>query len=185
MFIWTLLHKGLNTGDKCKLRHPNMALFPNWCILCKMNDKSIEHTFVQCSYSTTLWSSLNMAATHQLPISLGEILYVLTNIKQNTKKKVLWSNLIGAQLWCIWLERNNRIFQDKSNRLSRLFENIISLDASWCKKSKLFCNYEISCIAFNWKVFLQPYSCLFILNSGYPLDVLFPLSMNDIFWLRI
>lgn len=57
-----------------------------------------------------------------LPTSLEEILYVVTHIKQNSRKKlVLWSNLIGACLWCFWLERNNRIFQDKANIPGRLF----------------------------------------------------------------
>lgn len=89
LFIWTLLHKGLNTGDKCQLRYPKMALSPNWCILCKMNEETAEHSLVQCSFSTAIWSSLNQATTHQRPITLEEMLYVMIRIKQNTKKKVL------------------------------------------------------------------------------------------------
>lgn len=54
IFMWTILNKGLDTGDKCQIRSPKTMLSPNWCILCKMNNESVEHIFIHYPFSKFL-----------------------------------------------------------------------------------------------------------------------------------
>lgn len=136
IFIWTIMNRGLNIGDKCQTRNPKKMISPNWCILCKKkkSNETAEHMFIHCPFFKYLWAILNSVATSPLPESIAEMLFVITHIKQNSKKKVLWTNLIGACFWCIWLERNNKTFKDEENHPNHLWEDIIYLAALWSTK---------------------------------------------------
>lgn len=127
IFIWTIMNKGLNTRDKCQIRSPKIMISPNWCILCKKSNETAEHMFVHCPFSKYLWAILNSVATSPLSDSIDEMLFVITHIKQNCRKKVLWTNLLGACFWCIWMKRNNRTFKVEEKSPDHLWQDIIYL----------------------------------------------------------
>lgn len=60
-----------------------------------------------------------------------------------------WSCLLVVVAWKEW--ENTSICQQEHYKTQ---DDILYLSASWCSKSSLFCNYDISTIALNWKVFL-------------------------------
>lgn len=37
VFIWTILHRSLNTADKIQARHHSITLYLNWCVLCRQD----------------------------------------------------------------------------------------------------------------------------------------------------
>lgn len=59
--------------------------------------------------------------------------------------------MIIAFLWSIWLERNNRIFDNKFLPFDRFCEQVFVLDLGWCQRF-----YFSSDLLKNWKTFLYP-----------------------------
>lgn len=155
-FIWSILHKGLNTHDKMQKRYPSLNINPSWCILCKNNEETGEHLFITCHCSQFLWATFFGYLKHNRssPQNMDEVINLLIPQKSATKPSILLSNLVGATLWSIWLERNNRTFHNKSKSLAHLWEDIINLSSFWCKKSILFSSYDVATISLNWRSIL-------------------------------
>lgn len=84
----------------------------------------------------------------------GSVLKKFCCSKPASKRNILLQNLIGATLWSIWLERNDRTFHGHGGGGGKsqiqIWEYILNLSAIWCSKSKLFCNYNIASISLNW-----------------------------------
>ena len=55
---WLVAHGKVNTNDKLQLRRPYKSLCPQWCILCKGNGELIDHLFLHCPLTITLWHKL-------------------------------------------------------------------------------------------------------------------------------
>lgn len=135
-FLWTILHQGLNTSDKCQARFFSMSLCPNWCILCKSSTETVEHLFLNCSYSKGICRFGEGEHVQHL-FSISSLLEFLLQLKINSKAKIIWSNIITTILWCLWLERNRKTFHDKELQHGYLWEDILSLASSWSSKSHI------------------------------------------------
>ena len=69
----------------------------------------------------------------------------------NNLAKVMWKCIVLSLLWVIWIERNNRIFQDKVMRSEDLFEKAKCLTSFWASSNKNFKEFPFSLIVLNWK----------------------------------
>lgn len=87
-------------------------------------------------------------------LSTQELLTCLLQLKMSSKAHIIRSNIMAVVLWSIWLERNRRIFQEVDRNQNYLWNEILSLAALWSSKFPFFCNYDVSTIALNWKLFL-------------------------------
>lgn len=83
---------------------------PGLCTRCHKADKNIQHIFINCAYTTSIWAKLEREETRGKGsgevIEIADIWENCTNENRGT--------LITALLWNIWLERNNRIISSKS-----------------------------------------------------------------------
>ena len=75
---WLVAHGKVNTNDKLQLRRPYKALCPQWCILCKGNEESIDHLFLHCPVTIGLWHRLfNLVGLIWVPLrSLEDMLVI-------------------------------------------------------------------------------------------------------------
>lgn len=121
-FIWSILHKGLNTHDKMQRRYPSLHINPSWCILGKNHVETGEHLFITCNHSQFFWAHFfgYLKSNSTSPQNVDEAINLLIIQKNASKQSILLCNLIGATLWSIWLERNNRTFQNKSKSMAQL-----------------------------------------------------------------
>lgn len=55
-FLWLTVLNRINTMDVLQRTRPNMALFPQWCILCKNAIESSSHIFIHCKFTSTIWN---------------------------------------------------------------------------------------------------------------------------------
>ena len=67
----------------------------------------------------------------------------------NNLAKVLWKCMVLPLMWVIWIERNNRIFEDKVMRSEDLFEKAKYLASLWASLDKNFKKFPL--IVLNWK----------------------------------
>ena len=58
MMVWSVAHRKINTNDMVQKRRPNMALFLEWCAVCKNTSENVDHLFLHCTVAYFLWSNL-------------------------------------------------------------------------------------------------------------------------------
>ena len=56
-FAWLVAHRKVNTNDLLQLRRPYRSLNPQWCILCRGDEESIDHLFLRCPFTMWLWQN--------------------------------------------------------------------------------------------------------------------------------
>ena len=75
-------------------------------------------------------------------------------IGDKKKSKLLWRCCLALS-WCIWQERNTRVFEDKFNEASEVWHKIKLLSSTWASFSNLFDNISISDLGLNWGATIQ------------------------------
>ena len=58
VFTWLVAHKKVNTNDMLQLRRPFKAPCPDWCILCRGREETIDHLILHCPIILGLWHKL-------------------------------------------------------------------------------------------------------------------------------
>ena len=69
----------------------------------------------------------------------------------NNLAKVMWNCIVLSLLWVIWIERNNRIFEDRVMRSEDLFEKAKYLASLGASSDKIFEEFPFFIIVLNWK----------------------------------
>ena len=107
---------------------------PFRCPLCAANSESISHLFFNCSYSISIWQEvmLNEDDGFQWNGNNQEFFINWENrykgeLGQKKGLRACWSKLPKIVCWCIWLERNQRIFQNRSQPAWRVTAKINAL----------------------------------------------------------
>jgi hypothetical protein len=116
MFVWTMAHRGILTGENLRRRGWEG---PHRCPLCLQEEETTDHLLLSCVYSKEVWQ-LALGFTFELPQEANILLQNWNSFCpfQTTKKgqiSTLWRTLPKFILWKIWLERNNRIFRETKN----------------------------------------------------------------------
>ncbi|KAJ6697550.1 hypothetical protein OIU85_003878 [Salix viminalis] len=107
--LWLAIKGRLRTMDRM-YDHEG----PRICNLCSLEDETHEHLFFNCRFSHEVWAWLT--SKHQTPwpnyrwpdlIQWGAVTY---------KSKSLFPSLVArltlaASVYCIWMERNQRVFK--------------------------------------------------------------------------
>ena len=135
---------------------PHMTLNPNWCALCRKNGEGRDHLFLKCSFALSIWQKLEMQFrryTHQQNAS--SLCIEVCRVKQRSKKEIIAFNSFTITLWSIWLERNNRTFNDKEKPHYELWDDIKALTGLWTNRSKKFSNNSVGTIALNLNAFVS------------------------------
>lgn len=156
-FMWELSYNSINTYDKLQHRTPWMSLSPNCCTICLRNSKIAPHIFNHCLFANIFWEfiteSFNWSAPR--PHDIHDLLsFYLVGHPFRNEKKTLWECFIRAFLWNLWLERNARIFKEKSQSIQSFLEHTTFTALTWCKLSSPFCNYNLNTLMYQWRCFL-------------------------------
>ena len=131
-----------------------MMLSPNRYVMCKKDEESMNHLFLDCCSARFLWlKALGEVGLHWVaPVSVrGMFLDRTLGYGSNNMAKTLWNCMVFSLLWHIWLERNNRIFEDKKSVLEDIYEKAKFSTLLWAFTDKSFKGYSFSLVAFNWK----------------------------------
>ena len=147
MFTWTLMHGRVLTGEKLEKRGIGG---PFRCPLCVVDAKNISHLFLTCPYAISVWMEVlkRWGDGMQLPDHIQDCFLNWDKLYQgelNKKNgvKACWMKLPKIICWCIWNERNHRIFQDNfqpvwkiSAKVNALLGEVVSTSNPDIRKKK-------------------------------------------------
>ena len=153
VLAWQAALRKVNTSDLLQVRRPFQQLSPSWCVMCKSSNESLGHLLIHCPFVYSIWSNFrrefNLISV--FPVSWFDLLIVKWYLIGDKKKsKVLWRCICMAVLWCVWKERNARIFEDKEENEEKVWLRVKSLASLWAFSSKKFGILSMSDILRDW-----------------------------------
>ncbi|XP_059310635.1 uncharacterized protein LOC132061986 [Lycium ferocissimum] len=97
------------------------------CPLCQTGLETIGHLFFQCTYSATVWRELlKWQGIQRLPMEwTRELQWANEHAKGRNNKAEVYRMVMAASVYHLWIERNNRIFQQKTRAPAVLLRLII------------------------------------------------------------
>lgn len=96
------------------------------CYLCRQHEDTSAHLFLNCPVSMHIWHWLNTNTNHPLNLTDCTLLLIEATNRGSKLEKQLMTFSIVHIIWAIWIERNNRYFNDKSTSIPSLINGIIS-----------------------------------------------------------
>ena len=123
-FQWKCIHNTLNTNRRLKLMHKSNGL----CPFCEIEDETQFHLFKTCNFNKSILRIFeNKLRELNLPnISEQNILFGFEETLSRTEN-LIFSNLIIHFKWIIWKNRNNKIFNNKTENERILFQKVMYL----------------------------------------------------------
>ncbi|CAN1279152.1 hypothetical protein LINPERPRIM_LOCUS16904, partial [Linum perenne] len=128
-FCWLVFRNRIATIDNLQRRG---FAFPNRCV-CELEAESADHIFIQCRFSSQVWSKLSstLSIHGPMPSSLGALLLMWKDMNWALDFSVAKKVLLHSFFWHIWLERNDRIFKDACRSVQQVFIRIWMAIARW------------------------------------------------------
>nr|GEW18611.1 hypothetical protein [Tanacetum cinerariifolium] len=96
--------------------------------LCESQPDSHEHLFFECSFAMQVWRHMrDLVGLSHLPRSFEVILdFVTPMAKRRTSSSVVSKLVLVASVYFIWLERNDRLFNNNKRTVAQVIECIMS-----------------------------------------------------------
>lgn len=131
-FVWLAVRRRIWTADR-RQRHGLQNAAD--CNLCDQEVESPEHLFINCSYSKQVWHILlSVLCLHMPTLPTAEILEWWLQLRRghNNLKQRGVDSLVQLVIWCLWKERNSRIFDNAPGRsISDMVHHIWSEGQLW------------------------------------------------------
>ena len=104
-----------------------------WCYMCKSNGESIEHIFLHCEVARELWAGIFSRAglSWIMPKSVTELLACWKRQHHCPQLEATWKMVPLCLLWCIWMERNERCFNNKERNAGELWNFFVFSLVQW------------------------------------------------------
>ena len=111
LFLWTASLGKILTADN--LRKRNIILV-SWCCMCNLDGESIVHLFLHCPVANDLWSFVFslFGVCWVMPRKITDLVSRWQGSFKRQKSYEIWAVIPHCLLWCLWRERNSRIFED-------------------------------------------------------------------------
>ncbi|CAN1763258.1 Putative ribonuclease H protein At1g65750, partial [Linum perenne] len=136
-FLWMAYHKKLATIDNLQKRGIHLV---SRCVLCEVSCESVDHLLWQCSFTKEVWqrvsSLLSIFGPHCR--DLDSILTGWKGLNFSPFFPETSSVLLHAFLWFSWLERNDRVFNDKAKSVDQVVARILSNIGRWLAAWNVF-----------------------------------------------
>jgi hypothetical protein len=105
------------------------------CTLCSQEDESIDHLILTCVYSREVWFRLLRAAgfQHLVPSGAPSIVDWWPPARKhihNSQRKG-FDTMFALVAWSLWLERNERVFNNKALQAVQLANRIRIEGLQW------------------------------------------------------
>lgn len=154
-FVWALYRGRTLTSDNLRKRGKPMPLR---CIMCGKEEESIPHLFLNCDTARWVWNKLLSGFGIQLVGNTDLESWFRGRVtgRRSRVGDLIWLVIFHAVTWCLWLERNQRIFEDKANNLGKILQNVINCIWGWIKFDPLVRGLRVEDLMFNWAAVISP-----------------------------
>eukprot|EP00253_Pinus_taeda_P024814 PITA_24814 len=126
IFLWCLLKKKFPSWDILQSR---FMYGPGRCPLCKIEEESINHLFLQCLETAKIWREVEKLLNKSFQWGNGNLDEAWSNWWQHYPNGNL-RNLPPTICWGVWLARNRAIFQDQGTQPSVIAIQAVSIFSS-------------------------------------------------------
>lgn len=124
MITWLAIHKRLYTGDRLVL----FGTIPVSCCSFCMGMETHDHLFFNCTFTSQVWFEMLAHINVNWPSrSWADWINQISSLRDKTLKNLIIKLIFTATLHQIWLERNNRKFQNAYCPMPTVVNKIHSL----------------------------------------------------------
>jgi hypothetical protein len=114
-FAWSVALGKILTLDNLRKRH--VIVIDRFC-LCKMNGESVDHLFLHWEVARALWNAIFSRFNLSWVMLLRVVdLFACWWTGGRLRSAVVWKMVPPCIFWCLWSERNDRIFEDKERTI--------------------------------------------------------------------
>ena len=98
--------------------------------------ESVDHLLLHCEIANALWHAIfSWFGLHWVMLSRVEDLYARRWTGGRSRSAVVWKMIPLCLMWCLWIERNARCFEDATRTLEELthffFFTLFTWTAVW------------------------------------------------------
>jgi hypothetical protein len=112
-FAWSAVLGNILTKDNFRKRH---VIVIDKCCVCRRNRESVDHLFLHCAVACALWSVF----LRRFGLSWVMSSRVVNLLAGKTWCAVVWKMVPLCLLLCLWMEMNDRNFEDHKRTLEEL-----------------------------------------------------------------
>jgi len=122
--LWLAIQDRLTTKERLVKWHMNVDPI---CVLCNKEEETLKHLFFECDYSRQVWKMiLDNLGFYPNCYKMEEVLKITYKCgKKKTPKAKLFTMCLSEAVYGIWLERNNKIFNNNCMNVMILYRQII------------------------------------------------------------
>jgi hypothetical protein len=118
LFPWKIIWKAL-TIDNLRKRG---FILKNWCCMCQWNGERVDHLFLHCPVAMDMWSMVFGLFGMQwvMPSSVLDLFSCRMGSLGRNDYVLVWKMIPHFLIWCLWRERNARLFEDAQRHIHEL-----------------------------------------------------------------
>ncbi|XP_016446187.1 uncharacterized protein LOC107771350 [Nicotiana tabacum] len=98
------------------------------CVLCGGDiEETHDHLYFECPYSQSLWTGMLEWLSYQRKVENweDEVQWLTTNVNNRNPRKTLLGVVFAAVVYHIWIERNERRFQNQRREVKDRAKDIV------------------------------------------------------------
>ena len=123
--MWIMLNQRLMTVDRLAQWGIEVEKI---CVMCKRDEETAEHLFIQCNYARRMWDRLlsSIERHTQVPMTWEQFVqWAITHGKGKRSAAKMFKTVLAEGVYGLWKEIKSRIFEHKSRNEEQLVNEIV------------------------------------------------------------
>ncbi|XP_010690187.2 uncharacterized protein LOC104903773 [Beta vulgaris subsp. vulgaris] len=104
------------------------------CPICQQENEDVLHLFIKCNYSATIWQKCLQILKCPRPIVsfMSEVNIAAEQCRRRHKKSQVYGMVFTDAVYQLWMQRNQKVFENKLVSPDQVVDNIIFNVACRC-----------------------------------------------------
>ncbi|CAN1731530.1 hypothetical protein LINPERHAP1_LOCUS1269 [Linum perenne] len=130
--MWQVFFRSISTFENLQKRG---FIGPGCCVLCRADLESVSHLLLACPFAAKIWYTFSSKLAIWGPCH-SDVQGFITDWQARNYKGDFCEFRVGllhAIFWCIWGERNDRIFRDRYRTTDQTVWRIATIVGRWLR----------------------------------------------------